>query len=188
MATGYVIFKSRTAFSTFDRSFSNANSGVCTPITTSPASLYFAAQPSTYGKARRQLMQEYVQKSITTTLPRNDLLLSAGELIQPTAPPRSGIGPSSGRTGAAALTGTSPALPAPNLPIKCSSAFAVFTKENLVSSVVSHPSAIATTPTITAAPSTRRIQTSKNSDRFKAVKTFFPASSAMPSEVAAPNA
>jgi hypothetical protein len=32
------------AFSTFTRSFSNENSGVCTPITTRPASLYFAAQ------------------------------------------------------------------------------------------------------------------------------------------------
>ena len=36
---------------------------------TSPASLYFSAHARTYGIARRQLMQEYVQKSTTITLP-----------------------------------------------------------------------------------------------------------------------
>jgi hypothetical protein len=36
---------------------SNENSGVCTPITTRPASLYSAAQLFTYGRGRRELMQ-----------------------------------------------------------------------------------------------------------------------------------
>src|SRR5579862_2610945 len=36
-------------------------------------------------------MQVYVQKSMRTTFPRSDFLLSGLELIQPTAPPRSGI-------------------------------------------------------------------------------------------------
>src|ERR1041385_6258705 len=44
IGTGKVIFNSRTAFSTFARSFSNPNSGACAPTTTRPASLYFAAQ------------------------------------------------------------------------------------------------------------------------------------------------
>src|ERR1700722_6218096 len=135
-------------------------------------------------------MQEKVQKSITTTLPRRDLLLNGGELIQPTAPLRSGIGPSSESAGvmSTGLTGTEAGFSGLRVPIKCSSALAVFTKENLLSRPVSQPSAMATTPTSTATPSARRIQTSKDSDRFIAENTFFPASSAVPREVAAPNA
>jgi hypothetical protein len=36
---------------------SNENSGVCTPITTNPWSLYRAAHARTYGSVRSQLMQ-----------------------------------------------------------------------------------------------------------------------------------
>src|SRR6202021_283879 len=135
-------------------------------------------------------MQEYVQKSITTTLPRRDLLLNAGELIQPTPPVRGGLGPSSESAGvvSAVLTGTTVGFLGPKVPIKFSSALAVLTKENLLSRPVSQPSAMATTPTSTATPRARRIQTSKDSDRFIAENTFFPARSAVPSEVAAPNA
>src|ERR1700691_3829563 len=135
-------------------------------------------------------MQEYVQKSITTTLPRTDLLLSGGELSQPTAPFRSGIGPSSGSVGcdSAARTGTIPPFPGPSVPISCDSAFAVFAKEYFASSFVSQPSDMAITPMVTATPSPRRIQTSKDRERFIADNTFFPASSAMPREVAAPSA
>src|SRR5580658_277737 len=135
-------------------------------------------------------MQEYVQKSITTTLPRRDLLLNGGELIQPTAPLRSGIGPSSGSVscGSVALTETSVPFSGPSVPIRCDSALAVFTNEYLASSFVSQPSDMAITPMITATPSPRRIQTSKERERFMTDNTFFPASSAMPREVAAPSA
>src|SRR5688572_16109557 len=47
-----------------------------------------------YGIARRQLMQEYVQKSMTTTLPRNPSRVSDFELSQPVAPVSAGIRPS----------------------------------------------------------------------------------------------
>src|ERR1700678_3808509 len=92
---GYGTFKSNTAFFTFAGFFSKPNSGVWTPITTRPASLYFAAQASMYGSSRRLLMHEYVQKLTSTTLPRSDLLLNGVELSQDTAPSKSGILPSS---------------------------------------------------------------------------------------------
>src|SRR6266581_2359681 len=44
-------------------------------------------------------MQVYVQKSTRTTLPRSDPPVNRAVLIQPTAPPRSGILPSSARAG-----------------------------------------------------------------------------------------
>src|SRR5580700_1966467 len=95
MATGKVTFKLRTAFCTFIGSCSNENSGVCAPIRTKPASLYFAAQFLKYGNGRMELMQVYVQKSTNTTLPRSDLRLKGAELSQPMAPSRSGMAPSS---------------------------------------------------------------------------------------------
>src|SRR5215472_4091054 len=91
MATGNEILNVRVAHSTFGRSCSNENSGVCTPITTSPASLYFVAQLFTYGIGRSELIHVYVQKFISTTLPRRDFALSGPELSQPVAPPKSGI-------------------------------------------------------------------------------------------------
>src|SRR4029077_12780113 len=92
---GYATFKSSTAFFTLAGSFSKPNSGAWTPITTRPASLYFAAQAFMYGSSRRLLMHEYVQKLTSTTLPRSDLLLNGVELSQATAPSNSGIRPSS---------------------------------------------------------------------------------------------
>ena len=53
---------------------------------------------------------------------------------------------------------------------------------------MSQPRAIATTPMITAMPNPRRIQTSNESERFRAEKTLLPAKSAIPKEVAAPSA
>src|ERR1051325_7463946 len=91
----YGIFKSNTAFLTLAGSFSNPNSGEWTPITTRPASLYFAAHAFMYGSSRRLLMQEYVQKLTSTTFPRSDLPLNPAEFSQPTAPSKSGIRPSS---------------------------------------------------------------------------------------------
>src|ERR1700733_11209280 len=92
---GYATFRSETAFFTFVGSFSKPNSGAWTPMTTSPASLYLAAQASMYGSSRRLLMHEYVQKLTSTTLPRSDLPLNGAELSQDTAPSKSGILPSS---------------------------------------------------------------------------------------------
>src|SRR6185369_4441 len=103
MATGKPTFSVRTASCTFGRSFSNENSGVCTPITTSPASLYFSAHALMYGSGRSELMQVYVQKSTSTTFPRSDLPVSGSELSQPSAPPSSGMRPSSARAGCSAL-------------------------------------------------------------------------------------
>src|SRR5512140_974450 len=92
---GYTTFKSNMAFFTLAGSFSKANSGAWTPITTSPASLYFPAQAFMYGSSLRLLMHEYVQKLTSTTLPRSALLLNGGEFSQATAPFKSGIPPSS---------------------------------------------------------------------------------------------
>src|SRR5579862_2339203 len=101
---GYATFKSDTAFFTFTGSFSKPNSGAWTPITTSPASLYFAAQAFMYGSSRRLLMHEYVQKLTSTTLPRSDLLLNGAEFSQSVTPSRSGIRPSSPGPDAIATT------------------------------------------------------------------------------------
>ena len=43
---------------------------------------------------RRQLMQEYAQKSTSTTLPRSDSRVSGGEFSQPVMPSSAGMGPS----------------------------------------------------------------------------------------------
>src|SRR5687768_16675195 len=48
-------------------------------MTTSPRSRYFSAQARTYGSVRSQLMQVYVQKSTSTTLPRSAEAVRGGE-------------------------------------------------------------------------------------------------------------
>ena len=75
---------------TFSGSCSKENSGVCTPITTSPWPSYFLAQARTYGSDRSQLMHVYVQKLTTTTLPSRSGGARGGELSQPVAPPKEG--------------------------------------------------------------------------------------------------
>src|SRR5580765_3606358 len=87
MAMGYVTPLSFAAFRTLSTFSSNENSGVCTPMTISPASLYRAAHARTYGTVRSQLMQVYVQKSTRTTLPCRSAAVSGGELSQAVAPP-----------------------------------------------------------------------------------------------------
>src|SRR4249920_1182389 len=87
MAIGYVTPLSCAAFRTLSTSSSNENSGVCTPTTTSPCSLYLAAHARTYGTVRSQLMQVYVQKSTRTTLPCRSAAVTGGELSQAVAPP-----------------------------------------------------------------------------------------------------
>src|SRR5215469_12421987 len=81
-----------TAWRTLSAFFSNTNSGVCTPITTSPCFLYFASQARTYGSWRRQLMHVYVQKSIKTTFPCRSAFFNGSELSHPVAPSREGKG------------------------------------------------------------------------------------------------
>src|SRR3989344_3077425 len=97
--TGYVSRKSFTSFSTFDNTFSNANSGVCTPIMTSPSSSYFSYHVRKYGSVRWQLMHEYVQMSMSTGFfPLNSPIvigaacpeLSRGGLIYPSGSTNSG--------------------------------------------------------------------------------------------------
>src|SRR6266851_3328687 len=102
---GYATFRADTAFSTLAGSFSKPNSGEWAPITTRPASLYFAAQAFMYGSSRRLLMHEYVQKLTSTTFPRTALLLNGAELSHATAPSKSGIRPSSPVPDAIATSG-----------------------------------------------------------------------------------
>src|SRR5215467_11071515 len=93
---------------TLARSFSTENSGVWTPMTTRPRSLYFAAHARTYGSVRSQLTHVYVQKSTTTTLPRRPSGVSGGELIQAVAPVKGASSPSFGsRIAEVTICGTS---------------------------------------------------------------------------------
>src|SRR5216684_4606659 len=80
-------FAARRTLSSF---FSNSNSGVWTPMTTKPTSLYFSAHPRTYGSVRNQLMQVYVQNWTRTTLPRRPPGANGGELSHSVAPPKDG--------------------------------------------------------------------------------------------------
>src|SRR6267142_2950659 len=86
MAIGYVTSLSCAAFRTLSMSSSNENSGVCTPMTINPCSLYRAAHARTYGTVRSQLMQVYVQKSTRTSLPCRSAAVRGGELSQAVAP------------------------------------------------------------------------------------------------------
>src|SRR4029079_8306140 len=82
--------------STFPAFFSNAYSGLCTPTTSRPRSLYLSYQSTTCGMARWQLMHEYAQKSIRTILPRSDFRstgASPGVLSQLAIPLISGAAP-----------------------------------------------------------------------------------------------
>ena len=64
--------RSFAPLTTLASTFSKAYSGVCTPMTSKPLSRYASYHPTTCGIARWQLMHEYAQKSMSTTLPRND--------------------------------------------------------------------------------------------------------------------
>src|SRR4051812_50206462 len=87
MAMGYVMRRSFAACRTWSTFSSNENSGVCTPMTTNPCSLYRAAHARTYGSVRSQLMHVYVQNSTRTTLPCRSAAVSGGEFSQAGAPP-----------------------------------------------------------------------------------------------------
>ncbi len=79
---------------------SNANSGECTPTIVRPAARYRASHAVTCGSVRRQLMHEYVQKSISTTRPRRPASVSGvppGVSSQAEMPVNSGAGPKSRR-------------------------------------------------------------------------------------------
>src|SRR5262245_28910406 len=84
--------------STLDGTCSKVYSGVCTPITSSPSARYAEYQALTCAMARWQLMQEYAQKSTSTTLPRNDSSVSGAlpwVLNHWLMPPIAGAGPQS---------------------------------------------------------------------------------------------
>src|SRR4051812_34354055 len=80
-----------TARRTFSSSFSNVNSGECTPITTSPWLLYLFAHSLTYGSVLIQLMHVYVQKSTSTTFPRSFSVVRGAEFSQAVAPSMDGM-------------------------------------------------------------------------------------------------
>ena len=71
-----------TAACTFDATCSNANSGVCTPMITKPSLWYVAYHAFRCGSVRRQLMHEYVQKSIEHDLAAQLASVSGCVLIQ----------------------------------------------------------------------------------------------------------
>src|SRR6185369_17360293 len=77
---------------TFSVGLSNAYSGVYTPTTTRPLSLYFSCQLSTWGSVLRQLTQSKVQKSTSTTWPCSLAIDSGSELSQVSMPWNSGAG------------------------------------------------------------------------------------------------
>src|SRR3990172_7122777 len=69
ITTGYLIPFLSTAIFTLFRSFSNSNSGECTPIINKPSSAYFSFHAVMYGIVLMQLIQLYVQKSYSITFP-----------------------------------------------------------------------------------------------------------------------
>src|SRR5215210_2874129 len=85
--TGYRIFACLTASCTLEMSFSNPNSGVWTPITSRPSSLYFSYNALMCGCAFWQLKQLYVQNSTNTTFsPTASLTDTSSVLIRPVEP------------------------------------------------------------------------------------------------------
>src|SRR5690349_16413031 len=80
---------------TLPGTFSNAYSGVCTPITWKPLALYSLYQAVTWAIARWQLMHEYAQKSTSTTEPLSEAVVSGGEFSHWVMPAISGAGPQS---------------------------------------------------------------------------------------------
>src|SRR5689334_9493001 len=100
-------------------------------------------------------MHEYVQKSIRTTLPRNDSAVSGDELIQAVAPESAESGDSDPAALLAAGTdeGRSHA-------ISRASSDSVRTRERRVSGPRSRPRLTTATPASTRHPRTRRTQTS----------------------------
>ncbi len=89
-ATGYFMPAPMTAFSTFFRSFSKANSGAWSQRITSHSLAYFSCQALRYGWVLWQLIHEYVQKSTSTTLPRSDASVRGFEFIHSVIPVISG--------------------------------------------------------------------------------------------------
>src|SRR5262245_2197037 len=80
---------------TLSGSFSNAYSGVCTPITWNPLPLYASYHAVTCVIARWQLMHEYAQKSTSTTEPLSDAMVRGGEFSHWVMPSICGAGPQS---------------------------------------------------------------------------------------------
>src|SRR6185437_1125494 len=184
---------------------------------TSPWSRYFSYHARRYGNVRRQLMQEYVQKSTSTTLPLSSSGVRGLLFNQATAPSSEGKSPS---TGSEACPWLAPApairiIELPDMAIEfaameffaieldvrapprgctpemstsdCSSP-EVLCSDSRVSTPVSRPNATAPTAISTAAPRPRRIHSPAPSERLKNATTRPPMSSTTASEVAAPAA
>ena len=132
-------------------------------------------------------MQEYVQKSTSTTLPRSDPVVSGGLFSHCVAPASDGSVPSTGSGSPAFSTGCGAGAGRTALISFCSMP-PVLASETRVSRPVSRPSAIAATPHSTSTPSARRTHSPAPSERFISANTLPPISSARPSEVAAPAA
>src|SRR5271169_4803046 len=151
-------------------------------------------------------MQEYVQKSTKTTLPRNASGVRAGEFNQAVAPLNEGSSPSTGRDPegspllimallramdpfmAIVAPPCCPAAPDWMVSISHCSHRLVPASDRRVSTVLSMPKATAATPIKTATPSVRRTHSPAPKDFFKKANTRPPARRAAAKEVAAPAA
>ncbi|KAG1360463.1 hypothetical protein G6F61_014381 [Rhizopus arrhizus] len=139
-------------------------------------------------------MQEYVQKSTSTTLPRSCWAVSGGLLSQPVAPSSAGRVPSTG-SGASApvlapaiiIGGAAGCAPGTASSRLCSMR-AVLTVDRRVSRPVSQPRPIATTASSAATPSTLRRTSPRPSRACIARNTRPPIHTASASAVIAPSA
>src|SRR6516225_9135773 len=134
-------------------------------------------------------MQEYVQKSITTTFPLRPSMVRGGELSHSTAPDNASEVPGFLETtpddGAELSADFNVGWSRSTRP--CSSE-AVPDSETRVRKSVSTPKAIATTETSTATPRPRRIHSPAPRERFIAANTRPPTARASARDVAAPAA
>ena len=90
-ATGCATPYRRIAARMCSLSFSASNLAECTPITTSGSSRWRSSRSCRIGSTCMQLMQQYVQKSSTTTCPRNSLIESGRSVFShAVAPAKSG--------------------------------------------------------------------------------------------------
>ena len=85
--TGYAMPSFFVAAATLSYGFSQKNSGVWTPTIVSPCPAYRSCHARNCGTTFLQLIQPYVQKSMSTTRPRSRWMVSGSLLIQAPPPP-----------------------------------------------------------------------------------------------------
>jgi hypothetical protein len=138
---------------------------------------------------RRQLIQEYVQKSTRITLPFSSSRFNGRELSHATAPERSGsvCGPAVWPAVVEDIIIMPGFFGCKRSMSDCSTPD-VLAIESCVNKPRSRQSAIAATPAKTAAPKMLRIQTSARKERLRAANTLPPANTATANDVAAPAA